>query len=158
MLWAGGGMEWESGVSRCKLLYLEWINNKVLLYSTGNYIQYPVINHNGKEYKNECMYIYIYTYITESLGYTAEINTTLYINYTSIKKKWMLWLQNTKCLIYLCLIYPIYSPQSFSKLPQLHLSTTLTLPMPEKFLKANKICLFLQIFPLPFKKKKNSLP
>ena len=25
------------------------INNKVLLYSTGNYIQYPVINHNGKE-------------------------------------------------------------------------------------------------------------
>ena len=33
------------------------------------------------------MYIYIYTYITESLGYTAEINTTLYINYTSIKKK-----------------------------------------------------------------------
>ena len=25
-------------------------NNKVLLYSTGNYIQYPVINHNGKEY------------------------------------------------------------------------------------------------------------
>ena len=87
MLWAGGGMEWESGVSRCKLLYLEWINNKVLLYSTGNYIQYPVINHNGKEYKNECMYIYIYTYITESLGYTAEINTTLYINYTSIKKK-----------------------------------------------------------------------
>ena len=25
------------------------INNKVLLYSAGNYIQYPVINHNGKE-------------------------------------------------------------------------------------------------------------
>ena len=25
-------------------------NNKVLLCSTGNYIQYPVINHNGKEY------------------------------------------------------------------------------------------------------------
>ena len=24
--------------------------NKVLLYSTGNYIQYPVVNHNGKEY------------------------------------------------------------------------------------------------------------
>ena len=26
------------------------MNNKVLLHSTGNYIQYPVINHNGKEY------------------------------------------------------------------------------------------------------------
>ena len=44
------GMDWEFGVGRCKLLHLEWINNKVLMYSTGNYIQYPVINHNGKEY------------------------------------------------------------------------------------------------------------
>ena len=25
----GGGMGWESGISRCKLLYMEWINNKV---------------------------------------------------------------------------------------------------------------------------------
>ena len=32
----GGGMEWEGGVSKCKLLYIEWINNKVLLYSTEN--------------------------------------------------------------------------------------------------------------------------
>ena len=40
-------MVWDLGISRCKLLYLEWINNKVLLYSTGNYIQYPVINHNA---------------------------------------------------------------------------------------------------------------
>ena len=46
----GGGMDWEFEISRCKLLYIEWINNMVLLYSTGNYIQYPVINHNGKEY------------------------------------------------------------------------------------------------------------
>ena len=54
----GGGMEWEVGVSRCKLLYTEWIN-KVLLYSTENYIQYPMINHNGKEYKKkECIYMY----------------------------------------------------------------------------------------------------
>ena len=41
-------MEWEVGVSRYKLLSIAWINNKVLLYSTGN-IQYPMINHNGKE-------------------------------------------------------------------------------------------------------------
>ena len=27
-------------------------NNKVLLYNTGKYIQYPVTNHNGKEKKN----------------------------------------------------------------------------------------------------------
>ena len=34
----GGRMDWEFGVSRYKLLYMEWINNKVLLCSTGNYI------------------------------------------------------------------------------------------------------------------------
>ena len=45
-----GGMEWEVRVSRCKLLRVEWINNKIQLYSTKNYIQYPMINHNGKEY------------------------------------------------------------------------------------------------------------
>ena len=39
----GGGKDWEFGISRCKLLYTGWINNKVLLYSTGNYIQYPMI-------------------------------------------------------------------------------------------------------------------
>ena len=44
-------MEWEFGFSRSKLLYIEWINNKVLLYSTGNYIQYIVIDQNGKEYE-----------------------------------------------------------------------------------------------------------
>ena len=27
----GGGMEWEGGVSRYKLLYIEWINNNILL-------------------------------------------------------------------------------------------------------------------------------
>ena len=37
--------------------------NNVLLYSTGNYAQYPVISHNGKEYEKECEYIYIYIYI-----------------------------------------------------------------------------------------------
>ena len=28
----GEGMEWEVGVSRCKLLFIEWINNR--FYST----------------------------------------------------------------------------------------------------------------------------
>ena len=36
------------------ILYIEWINNKALLCSTGNYIQYLVMNHNGtgKKEKN----------------------------------------------------------------------------------------------------------
>ena len=40
----------EFGVSRYKLLSIGWINSKVLLYSTGNYIQYAMIDHNRKEY------------------------------------------------------------------------------------------------------------
>ena len=43
-----GGMEWEFGLSRCKLVYIEQINNKVLPYRTGKCNQYPVINHKGK--------------------------------------------------------------------------------------------------------------
>ena len=49
------------------------MNKKVLLYSTGNYIQCPMINHNGKEYK---IYTYIYYIcVTESLCCAVEINT-----------------------------------------------------------------------------------
>ena len=43
-------MKWEFQVSRCKVLSIEWVNSKALLYRTGNYIQYPMINSNGKEY------------------------------------------------------------------------------------------------------------
>jgi len=38
-------------VSRCKLLHMESINNKVLLYRTGNYMQSLMISHYGKEKK-----------------------------------------------------------------------------------------------------------
>ena len=41
-----------------KLLHIGQINNKVLLHSTGNYSQYPVIHHNGREYWKECIYVY----------------------------------------------------------------------------------------------------
>ena len=47
----GRGNNWEFGTSRHKLLYMGQINNKVLLCSTGNYIQYPVINYNEKNMK-----------------------------------------------------------------------------------------------------------
>ena len=58
-----GEVEQMFGTRRCKLVYIEWINNKILLYSTENYIQYPVINHNGKEYEKECIYIHTHIYI-----------------------------------------------------------------------------------------------
>ena len=47
------------------------LNNKVLLYNTRNYIQYPMI----VEKILKMMYIYIYK--TESLCHTAEINAAL---------------------------------------------------------------------------------
>ena len=43
-----GSLEWP-----IQLLYTQLINDKVLLWRTGNYIQYPIINHNGKEYEKE---------------------------------------------------------------------------------------------------------
>ena len=52
-LW--GGINQESEISRYKLLYTK--SNQILLYTTGNYIQYPKINHNGKEYEKN---IHIY--------------------------------------------------------------------------------------------------
>ena len=36
-------MDWEFGVSRCKLFHLEWINNKILLYIA----QETISNHLG---------------------------------------------------------------------------------------------------------------
>ena len=52
-------MDWEFGINRCKLLYIGWVNNKAVLCSTGIYIQKTVINHNGKEYVKECIYVYL---------------------------------------------------------------------------------------------------
>ena len=54
---AGRGMDWEFGISRCKLLHIEWINIKVLLYSTGKHIQYPVINHTENNIKKKYIFI-----------------------------------------------------------------------------------------------------
>ena len=61
-----GGINQEFGIGKCKLMCIKQKNNKVLLYSTGNYIQYLVINYNGKG-KNKTgeskKYICIYKYI-----------------------------------------------------------------------------------------------
>ena len=76
----GGGWRREGvGVwdQQMQTIYMGWKSNEVLRYSTGNCIQYPGINHNGKEYEKKYMYI-IYTYITKPLQCAAEnINTTL---------------------------------------------------------------------------------
>ena len=79
-----GRIDWEFDMTRCKLVYREWINNKVLLYSIGNCIPYPVVNLHGKEYEK------VYICITESLWCTAEMNTIssqLYLSKIYFKKK-----------------------------------------------------------------------
>ena len=65
----GGRINWEFGIDIYILLYLKQITNKDLLYSTGNYTHYPVINYNGKEYEK--------IRITESFCCTPETNTIL---------------------------------------------------------------------------------
>ena len=44
---------------------------------TGNYTQYSVINHSGKDHENRNLYIHvtIYVCVTDSHCYTAEMNT-----------------------------------------------------------------------------------
>ena len=56
-----GGKEWEFGASR---------SNKVLLCSTGNYIQYPVTNHKGKEYEKEyvCVFVCVCVCVSECVA------------------------------------------------------------------------------------------
>ena len=51
------GMDWECGVKRCKLLALEWITSEILLYSTGNYIQLLMMEHDNERKKNVYMYV-----------------------------------------------------------------------------------------------------
>ena len=73
----GRGINKEFGISRYKLLYIKEINNKVLLYSTENYIQYLVINYNGKESEKEYLYLSIYLSLYESLCYIPETKMIL---------------------------------------------------------------------------------
>ena len=89
----------EFGISTFTLLHIKQINNKDLLYFTGNYAQYFVITCMEKESVEVyicvcvCVYVcvcvqgyeYMYVYKTESLCCTPKTNTTLWINYTSIK-------------------------------------------------------------------------
>ena len=72
-------LDWEFGISRC----IEWMN-KILLYSTGNYIQYPVINHNEKLHTRArvhaqslqlCLFVTLQTVVYQaplSMGFSSQ--------------------------------------------------------------------------------------
>ena len=62
-------MDGEFGVCRCKLLYIEWMENKVLLLAQGTMFNVLGYTINGKEYKNvyiyiDSVYICVYIYIS----------------------------------------------------------------------------------------------
>ena len=69
-----------TGVNRCKLLHVEWMDNRVLLYSTRNDMQYPGIKHDGKNIRKKT-----YVCITESICCRTEITNTLQINYLVVQ-------------------------------------------------------------------------
>ena len=70
----GEGINWEIGVDIYTLLYIKYITNKKLLYSTGNSTQYSVMTYTETESKKEWVYVLC---ITDSLCRTAETNTKL---------------------------------------------------------------------------------
>ena len=54
--------EWtvrEFGIDTYTLLYLEWITNNDLLYSTGNSAQCYVAAWMGGEFGGECIYVWL---------------------------------------------------------------------------------------------------
>ena len=81
------------------------INSKVLFYSMGNYIQFPWLDHDGKEYKKDvyvCMYIYceklyVYVYIYVYMCVYMYVYMCIYICvYVYV-------------YMYVCIPYGIYS-------------------------------------------------
>ena len=50
----------EFGMDRCTLLYLKWIANKDLLYSTGNSTQYYVADWMGEEFRGEQLHVHVW--------------------------------------------------------------------------------------------------
>ena len=72
----GRGIDWEFGVSRCKLFHLEWISNEVLLYSTAQHSELYLIivmEYDGRNYEKKNVYICM----TGSICCTAEFDRTL---------------------------------------------------------------------------------
>ena len=50
------GIVRECGMDIYTLLYLKWISDKNILYSTGNSAQYSIIIYMGKEFEKELIH------------------------------------------------------------------------------------------------------
>ena len=80
------GKDWEFGISRCKLLYIGWINSNVLLYSTGKYIQFPVQWIIEKDMRNKVsVYIIDISFHTHTHTHThTYIYIHIYLNHFAV--------------------------------------------------------------------------
>ena len=95
----GTGKDWEFGVSGYKLLHLEWVNHKVLLCSTGNYIQSAGVDHDEKNIKkneysrnwhnilNQLYYIFFFNSWRFVLRVAKE-NSLSFLNQIQIHISW----------------------------------------------------------------------
>ena len=85
----GGGRWWdELGVWdwHVHTAVVKIDNWQGLLYSTGNAAQYPIINHNGKEYGKECMHMYNWITLLYSRNEHNILNQ-LYFNKINLKEE-----------------------------------------------------------------------
>ena len=55
-----GGRDREFGMDMYTLLYLKWITNKDLSYSTGNSVQCDVAAWMGGEFRGEWIHVYVW--------------------------------------------------------------------------------------------------
>ena len=67
------------------------------MYSTGNYIQYPVINHNGTEYKKECIYVWVIL-AQHRKSTILQFGTTVYWHKSTILQFLKNWTREKKCM------------------------------------------------------------
>ena len=71
----GQGINQEYGITG--LLYIKQINNKDLLYSTGNSTQYLVITYNGRESEKEYMCVWVMNHLAVYLKLTQYYKSTI---------------------------------------------------------------------------------
>ena len=69
-------MDWKFGTGICTLLYMEWMVNRNLLYSTGNCTQYSVITYIEKNLKKN---VYL-SYFTVQQKLTQHYKSILHLN------------------------------------------------------------------------------
>ena len=75
----GEGIVREFGMDMYTLLYLRWITNKDLLYSTGNSVHCYMSVLLGREFKGEWIHVYLWL-----SPFAVETIAALLIGYTPI--------------------------------------------------------------------------